>query len=96
MSERQPFSLQAWPAVDKEKDSLPYLISRINEQKGSFRNVTEESLEAELQRLERDGGNDGLATKDDLEAETTIEGDDASSKKESIYKAREDILKQLG
>ena len=41
-------SLQAPTVPNPEKHSLQYLISRINEQKGSFRNVTEESLEEEI------------------------------------------------
>ena len=46
--------LQAWPAKDTNSESLPYLISRINAQRGSFRNVTEESLQEEIDAIEND------------------------------------------
>ena len=91
MAEAFSLSLQAFPSIDKEKQSLQDLISRINQQKGPFRSVTEESLEEEIQALnssETEAGQD-----DTLE---TVEGaEEAEFKKEDIVTAREEILKQI-
>lgn len=84
--------LQAFPTVDKDKESLKYLISRINQQKGSFRNVTEQSLEEEIQAQE--AGN--LDTDDQQVVETVEEVEDVRTKQEELTKAREDMIKQIG
>ena len=92
MSEQLSLSLQAFPTVDKDKESLKYLISRINQQKGSFRNVTEQSLEEEILTQET-GGSDA----DDQDVvETVEEGENVKTKQEEVAKAREDIIKQAG
>ena len=91
MAERQLFSLQAWPTVNKEKESLKYLISRINDQKGSFRNVTEESLEQELR--EASGGITTLQA--DKDGADPMEDEDPKARREEVYKVREEILKQV-
>ena len=97
MAGNQPFSLQAWPAVDKDKESLQYLISRINEQKGSFRNVTEASLKEELQNTEAGGRPDAEATGPVSREEDDItDADNPMLRRDSVYKAREIILKQIG
>lgn len=84
--------LQAFPTVDKDKESLKYLISRINQQKGSFRNVTEQSLEEEIQAQE--AGN--IDTDDQQVVETVEEVEDVRTKQEELTKAREDMIKQIG
>ena len=84
--------LQAFPTADKDKESLKYLISRINQQKGSFRNVTEQSLEEEIQAQE--AGN--LDTDDQQVVETVEEVEDVRTKQEELTKAREDMIKQIG
>ena len=85
-------SLQAFPTVDKEKESLKYLISRINQQKGSFRNVTEQSLEEEI-RAEEAGKSD---TDNQDVIELVEELEDVKTTQEEVSKAREDIIKQIG
>ena len=84
-------SLQALPSVNKGKKSLEYLIERINEQKGSFRNVTEESLEEEIQSLH----NGEAETSEDEVFETVEDVEDLKSRREAITTAREEILKQV-
>ena len=84
--------LQAFPTADKDKESLKYLISRINQQKGSFRNVTEQSLEEEIQGQE--AGN--IDTDDQHVVETVEEVEDVKTKQEELTKAREDMIKQIG
>ena len=91
MAESLSLSLQALPIVNKDKKSLEYLIERINEQKGSFRNVTEESLEGEIQ-IYRNGE---AETSDDDVLETVDDAEDLKSKREAITTAREEILKQV-
>ena len=92
MSDKLSLSLQAFPAIDKEKESLKYLISRINQQKGSFRNVTEQSLEAEIEAQ-----NAGRTDTDDQDVVEAVEGvEDAKPRQEEIAKAREDMMKQIG
>ncbi len=92
MPDQLSLCLQAFPAVDEEKKSLEYLISRINQQKGSFRNVTEQSLEEEIQALEA-----GVSDIDDQGIiETVEEVEDVKTKQEEIAKAREDMVRQIG
>lgn len=92
MSDQLSLSLQAFPTVDEEKESLKYLISRINQQKGSFRNVTEQSLEEEIQAQEA-----GKTDKDVQDVvETVEEVEDVKTKQEEVMKAREDMIKQIG
>lgn len=94
MPDRLSISLQAFPTVDKEKDSLKYLISRINQQKGSFRNVSEQSLEEEI-----DAQKNGKTNTDDLDeqdADIVQEAEDAKTKQEEVAQAREDMIKQIG
>ena len=91
MPEKLSLCLQAFPAVDKEKESLKYLISRINQQKGSFRNVSEQSLEEEIQAQEA-----GKINEDDQDVEPIEEVEDVKTKQEEVTKAREDMIKQIG
>ena len=91
MPEQLSLSLQAFPTVDKEKESLKYLISRINQQKGSFRNVSEQSLEEEIQAQEN-----GKTNPDSQDAEIVEEVEDIKTKQEEVAKAREDMIKQIG
>ena len=61
--------------------SLPFLIQQINSQRGSFRNVTEESLEQEI----ADGRGDGGSSED--EATGTVDNavaDDIQAKRNEI------------
>lgn len=91
MSEDLLLSLKAWPSPET-KDSLPLLISRINEQRGSFRDVTEESLAEEIRAVEL-----GEAIVDEQPNGGTVEaGQDAKSQREHLAAARLDILKQVG
>ena len=85
-------SLRAWPSEDKTTESLPFLIARINEQKGSFRNVTEASLQEEI-----DAGADESKEADDEEPSGTAEdGQDLKAKQDDLVVAREKIIKQIG
>ena len=85
-------SLQASPVNDPEKQSLQYFISRINDQRGGFRNVSELSLEEEIKA----GGGDKAILEDDESSDSDQEVEDTRTKKERVSKAREEMLKQIG
>ena len=91
MPEPLSLSLQAFPTSDKGKKSLKYLIERINEQKGSFRNVTEASLQEEIQALH----NGEVEASEDDALESVEDVEDLKSKREAVTTAREEILKQV-
>ena len=91
MAESLSLSLQALSTVNKGKKSLEYLIERINEQKGSFRNVTEETLEEVIQVVQ----NGEAETSEDDAIETVEDVEDLKSKREAITTAREEILKHV-
>lgn len=83
-------SLRAWPSPDTSKDELPTLISRINQQVGSFRNISESKLEEQIR--------EGDAVDTELQSQH-----DASLSKESEVKSRtleiataqQEMLKQI-
>ena len=90
MAEDLLLSLKSWPSSDT-KDSLPLLISRINEQRGSFRNATEESLIEEIRALEA-----GERNVNEQNTEETVEiGQDVKSQKEALAAARLEMFQQV-
>ena len=92
MSDQLSLSLQAFPNIDKDKESLKYLISRINQQKGSFRNVTEQSLEEEIRAQEA-----GKTFPDEQDiVETNEEAEDVKTKQKEVTQAREHMIRQIG
>ena len=88
MTDNLLLSLQASPKPDPGKDSLSLLIARINEQRGSFRNVTEDILEQEIR--------EGEAAESDDAEETVPEPEDPKSREEDLAAAREEMLRQVG
>ncbi len=85
-----PISLRAWPSKDDNAVPISSLISRINSERGSFREVTEEGLTEELKKDEA-----GLTlsnSDDDSEGEDVEEEPDRSKE---LLKARGEILEQL-
>ncbi len=89
MSGGLSLSLRSWPTEDPSSQSLPSKIARINVQKGSFRNITEESLQEEIRALE---AGETWA----VDGEENDAGQDAKSRREEIVAAREEIIKQVG
>ena len=85
-------SLQASPVNTPETQSLQYLISRINEQRGGFRNVSEHDLEEEIEA----GGDEGAIQEDEDSSDADEEVRDVIPKKERVSKAREEMLRQVG
>lgn len=91
MADQLALSLRAWPSDDTSSESLSYLIARINEQRGSFRSVTEASLEEEI-RAANVGEEDHLPDVNDASQESH----DANAKGEELAIAREDMIKRVG
>ena len=85
-------SLRAWPSTETPQLSLPFLISRINEQRGSFRNVSEGALEEEI-RLAQTG--EGIS-EDPSKAVGIHDVEEVKSRREKVSESREEILKQVG
>ncbi|KAL8786316.1 MAG: hypothetical protein Q9195_008243 [Heterodermia aff. obscurata] len=83
-----PLSLRASPKVDPNKTSLPFLISCINNQRGSFRNITEESLEEEI-RLQENGQLESPVAESPAE-----DTQDVKSRQEELAGARQEMLTQ--
>lgn len=92
MADQLSISLRAWPQQDKTKESLPYLIARINDQKGSFRSVTEASLEEEIRAAE---AGEARTVENAEDKEVIEDGQDAKVKGDELSKAREEIIKQI-
>ena len=84
-------SMRAWPTVQTEDQSLSFLIARINGQKGSFRNVTEQSLEQEVRALEA-----GEVPDSDDEQYLDEKPEITKSRKDEVLVGRDEILKQIG
>lgn len=85
-----PLSLPLRPSTTKDAtaDSLPFLIAQINNQRGSFRHITEDSLLDEIQTSQP------LNEQDDAE-EGDTPPEDGKTRQEEVYKGREEILKQV-
>lgn len=84
----ESFSLPLRPFIQKEAkpDSLPIRIAQINSQRGSFRNVTEQSFQAEIDALRSTDG--VVADISDLKAG---EGE-TSDRQEQLLKSSNEIL----
>ncbi|KAL8911889.1 MAG: hypothetical protein Q9171_003016 [Xanthocarpia ochracea] len=91
MADQLSVSLRAWPSNDKTTESLPYLITRINEQRGSFRSVTEAGLQEEIRAADAHENEDPVDDAAALE-----DGLDVKPKKEELSVAREEMIKQVG
>ena len=86
-------SLRAWPGETSKSENIPFLISRINAQRGSFRNITETSLAQEAEAEAADAkfpvnGDDAQSPVPDSPDEKTLT--------EDIFKARGEILQAIG
>lgn len=91
MAEKVSLSLRVWPTKDAAAESLPFLILRINEQRGGFRNITEQSLEEEIRAQDA-----GESTVDKTSAKPIEQDDrDLKSRQEDVIGARDEILKNI-
>lgn len=91
MADPFSISLRAWPAQDTSNETLPSLIARINEQRGSFRNISESKLKEEAQTV--DIGE--VSLEDQTNALPGVDSQDVKTRREEVSTAREEILKQV-
>ena len=84
----ESFSLPLRPHIQKQPkpDTLPIRIAQINAQRGSFRNVTEQSLQSEIDALRSPDG--GATETSDLKAGEA----EGSDRQEQLFKSRGEIL----
>lgn len=83
-------SFRVWPSTDTSKDELPTLISRINQQVGSFRNISESKLDEQIREV--GAVETELRRQDD--ASLTKESE-AKSRTAEIAAAQQEILNQI-
>ena len=83
-------SLRVWPSPDTSKDEIPTLISRINQQVGSFRNISESKLDEQI----REGGAVETEPQSQNDASPTKESE-AKSRTAEIAAAQQEILNQI-
>ncbi|KAM5434643.1 RNA polymerase II mediator complex subunit [Microsporum ferrugineum] len=84
----ESFSLPLRPVRKKtdETDTLPIRIAQINAQRGSFRDVTEESLSEEIEAL-RVSGKQASDIAEDIES-----GNDTDDKEQQLFTSRSEML----
>ncbi|KAI1442725.1 subunit 17 of mediator complex-domain-containing protein [Annulohypoxylon stygium] len=88
-SSNSPFSLRPWPTGDKKPKNLSEFITRVNAERGGFRNMTEEKLREEI-AAEKDGQIEVDQSSDGEEEEETDE-----DKLKNVMAAREEFLRNL-
>lgn len=83
------FSLPLRPVTnnDSNKNSLPVRIAQINSQRGSFRNVTEQSLQDEIDAAKARGSLEG-----DEGPNRAGDEDDVPDRQEHLMKSRTEIM----
>lgn len=84
-----PMSLRPWPTKESNGSALPTLISRINAERGQFRNLTEEDLLEEIAKGENEAeaDNDEMSTEDEIQA--------APDRQKEVMDAKAEMLAQL-
>lgn len=89
-AELPALSFRVWPSPDTSKDELPTLISRINQQVGSFRNISESKLDEQIREVGAVGTE--LRRQDDA---SLIKESEAKSRTAEIAAAQQEILNQI-
>ncbi|RDW66787.1 hypothetical protein BP5796_09536 [Coleophoma crateriformis] len=84
-----PISLRAWPSEENSVNALPSLISRINFERGDFRNVSEESLREEIRQIE---AGTGANAEDDGSSD---EEEEQPDRLKELMTAREEMVMQI-
>lgn len=85
-------SLQSWPSKHNDPNSsLPGLIQRINFERGSFREISEESLQQEIAEEEaRKNGDDDNGTSEEEDEE-----EEKPDRLKELMKARDELIVQI-
>lgn len=87
MADSFSLPLRSVTKSDSTKNSLPVRIAQINSQRGSFRNVTEQSLQEEIETAKARG-----SVEEDEELNRTGDEDDAPDRQEQLMKSRTEIM----
>lgn len=86
-----PLSLRPWPRERPDADPLPYLISRIHEQRGHFRNITENGLIEEIQ-----AESDGAVKEEETDSEDErAQEQDIERRRREVYEARGEMIRNI-
>ncbi|KAI1092937.1 subunit 17 of mediator complex-domain-containing protein [Rostrohypoxylon terebratum] len=88
-SSSSPFSLRPWPTGDKKPKNLSEFITRVNAERGGFRNMTEAKLREEIAAEE----NGQIEVDQSSDGEEEEETDD--DKQKNVMAAREEFLRNL-
>jgi hypothetical protein len=99
MEQGSSLTLPLRPQVNKnaKKDSLPIRIAQINAQRGSFRNITEQSLQNEIEVLKEKrkgaeaGGGEEEEEEEEKDGEEKVAELDDTERHELLYKRRAEI-----
>lgn len=75
-----------------KKDNLPIRIAQINAQRGSFRNITEQSLQEEIEAQKAKAKEKGKEAEDEDEIEAKPAELDVTERHELLYKRRAEIV----
>ncbi|EED14315.1 RNA polymerase II mediator complex component SRB4, putative [Talaromyces stipitatus ATCC 10500] len=75
-----------------KKDNLPIRIAQINAQRGSFRNITEQSLQDEI-KAQKERSKDKLEEEEEeSKSQENVNEVDATERQELLYKRRAEII----
>lgn len=91
MEQRASLTLPLRPqkAKGSEKDNLPIRIAQINAQRGSFRNITEQSLQEEIKAQKEKSKEE---QEEEEKKEENVNEVDATERQELLYKKRAEII----
>lgn len=81
--------LRPQKAKSSKKDNLPIRIAQINAERGSFRNITERSLQEEI-KTQKEKSKEERAEEE--QNEENVNGVDATERQELLYKKRAEII----
>lgn len=85
-----PVSLRSWPSNEADPNkALPFLIQRINSERGGFLNLDEDELREQIAKEEAGG-----ETADDS-AVSPEDGEEKPDRMKELMAAREDMLAQI-
>jgi mediator of RNA polymerase II transcription subunit 17 len=84
-------ALQPTPGDNSQQKSIQQLITKINEERGAFRNVTEETLRDEIAKAAT-----GTDNQDVDEEQNAVDPQDIEARRKEVYAARSEMLKFIG
>jgi len=84
-------ALQPSSGDSSEQRSIQQLITKLNEERGAFRNVTEETLCDEIAKATASTGDENLD-----EEEDAVDSQDIEARRKEVYTARSEMLRFIG